>query len=253
MDVSDFDTLLTPTIWASFITGEPPEKHGVGFWWRASDNDFIDSIVHWVKYNVPLIKDFNPKLLEKLGNIAGLKDRTPNKKDLNDRGLSTIFDQASNPIALFIPSYNEPTEIRRRYREALNESVSAYERELWRVHRERVRAIFENINSEWDLFMVWLDIADQIGHIHDYESFKGRIKFMKTYFSLNNLVGQIKKALDEEVIFMIVSDHGTDLSPEGHHLDEAFFSINQEVAWEPNTILDYSPFVKGLLKELKER
>lgn len=249
VDVSDFP-LLTPTIWASFITGVSPEKHGIHSWWKATENEGLDSLLHKVKSKIPhqLRNKISVNLQNKIEKLPGITKRTPSKEDLQRKGLSTIFEYASSPIALFIPAYNEPTVIRNRYRQAIDKGVAAYENTLWKTHRQRVNAIFQNIDSNWDLFMVWLDIADQIAHTYVYNTPIGRIKFMSIYFHLNRLVKRIKEKLENNMLFMIVSDHGTDLSPGGHHSDHAFFSVNKEVEWKPESILDYAPFIKNVLK-----
>lgn len=246
LDVSSFKHILTPIIWASFITGKPPESHGIKSWWIFSSNSLIDSIFHWVRYNVPIIRRMSQGKLRRLTNLLGLDVACPQVRDLKRKGLSTIFDYASKPIVVDVPSYNESPDTRSRYSGAMDRGIEAYENEIWRVHKERVGRIMDALDAEWDLFMAWIDIADQMGHI----SFGNKLKMLKTYTRLDTLAQRIWQNLPNGTLFLIVSDHGMQLSINGYpeHSKRAFYSFNMDVEWRPQSILDYANFLRSLFE-----
>lgn len=248
VDVSNFKHLLTPIIWASFITGKLPECHGVTSWWTFSSNPQVDSMFHWVRYKVPIIRRMDQWKLRRLLNLFGLTVRTPGLNDLQRKGLKTFFDNASKPIVIGVPSYNERTSTRERYSRAMDKGIVLYEKEIWRVHYERVRRIMDKLNFKWDLFMAWVDLADQMGHLYIN---KNKLKMLKTYISLETLARRIKQNLSNDTLFLIVSDHGMELSPEGYpeHSNRAFYSFNIDLRWRPLSITDYANFIKGLLAQ----
>lgn len=249
LDVSNFKHLLTPIIWASFITGVPPEVHGIKSWWTVSSNSFFDSFFHWVRRKFPILQNMSQWKLRKLLKSIGLNVTPPQVNYLRRKGLLTIFDYASNPIIIDVPSYNESPETRARYSYAMDGGVEAYEEELWKVHEERVRRIMNVLNSKWDLLMAWIDIGDQMGHIY----FDNRLKMLKAYTRLDTLAQRIKRKLKNDILFLIVSDHGMELSSDGYpeHSNRAFYSFNKKIRWRPQSILDYSDFIKSLLNSDK--
>ena len=243
IDVSNMKTLLTPVIWASFITGEPPEVHGVTSWWSVSSKSSLNTFFHWVRYNIPFIKKVSQWRLREILRIFGMSIRPPQSSDLEKRGLKTIFDYASNPIVIDVPSYNESAEIRSRYSKAMDKGIKNYENVLWAVHKERVNRSMNNIKDDYDLFMAWIDIGDQMGHL--YRGLN-KMKMMKTYIILERFAMNIKKNLPEDTLFLIVSDHGMEINDSGGpvHSNRAFYSFNFNLGWKPNSIMDYANFIK---------
>lgn len=244
VDASQFKLLLTPIIWASFITGKPPESHGIKSWWTVSSNSRLDHLFHLFRRKVPIIREMSGWKLRRLLNFFGLNVRPPQVSDLRREGLVTIFDYASKPIVIDVPSYNERTDTRERYSKAMDGGLATYENELWRVHTERVRRIMDGLSNDWDLFMAWVDLADQMGHLW---MGRNRLKMLKTYISLETLAQRIKQNLPDNTLFLIASDHGMETSGI-QHSNRAFYSFNMHVGWRPQSIMDYANFIRSLLK-----
>jgi len=89
--VSKFKNVLTPIIWASFITGKTPNEHKIYSWWRFSKYDVLDKIAHRIRYNFPIIKNMSSAKIKRLLKIFGLNVRPPTRTDLK---CKTIFDYA---------------------------------------------------------------------------------------------------------------------------------------------------------------
>jgi predicted AlkP superfamily pyrophosphatase or phosphodiesterase len=218
----------TPVVWASFITGLPPEKHGIKSWWTYGKRlDYIRNLpyIRWIKSK--------RKFLMKIG----LKPRVPNRNDLNS---STIFDIIKPSIALSVPSYNSPTSLHLKLAEALMKGLKTFEIEILNVYEQAKRKTFLRLLEDWQLFMTCFYIADLMGHIHIA---KRPLRLRSVYQELNRLTHQIKQQLPPNVIFLIVSDHG--MKPEGdgtgNHTNHAFWSLNIETQWKPKNITDFYP------------
>ena len=216
----------TPIVWASFITGLPPQKHKIKtIWTYGKILDFIRRL--------PIIRDIKGK--RKLLYKIGLGPRVVSKRDLNAR---TIFDVVKPSIDVYVPTYSDNTELHRRLSKALLTSIKEYEKEIWEVHRLRERKVFENLHREWKLFMAYFDIADLMGHLH---LVKRPQKLMRVYKRLDMLTFKIKKQTPEDTVFIVVSDHGMKPEPDGtgNHSDHAFYSLNIETDWKPSDITDF--------------
>lgn len=251
VDVSDMKTLLTPIIWASFITGVPPSVHGIKSWWGVSSNSSLNSLFYWIRYNFPLIKNLSQWRLRKIASLFGVSVRPPQKNDLTKKGLQTIFDFAEKPVVIDVPSYNESADVRSRYSKAMDGGIKEYEKEIWTVHKERIAKIMHKLDTDFDLFMAWIDLGDQMGHLW---MGKNKAKMLKTYISLESLVQRIKEELSEDTLCLIVSDHGMESSSmkEPMHSNRAFFSFNIDVGWRPNSIMDYANFIKDIMSKKEE-
>lgn len=245
IDVSDFTHILTPIIWRSFITGLDPKEHGVYSWWRVSNNKYIDRIAHWIRYNLPIIKNISNYKLRRLLKVLGILKLT----DRSDISYPTIFDYAENPIALFIPSYNEEPWIREAYSKAMNTSVQAFDKVLWEIHKYRVSKLMKALRRDWDLLMAWFDLADWTGHIYMGRS---NIKMLKAYLELNRLASMVSRLINDKTLLMIVSDHGMMPGESGgEHSPRAYYSFNKDINWRPKKITDYFHFIKEILQQNK--
>ena len=241
INISGFQNLLTPVIWTSFITGKEPSEHGIFSWWRFSRYKWLDKIAHWVRYNMPIVRNMSSTKLKRTLRILGLKPHPPSRKDLK---VPTLFDLIKSSIALFVPGYNEEDWIRDFYSEAFERDIGEAEKAVWCVHEYRKRKLFEELerNKCWELFMVWFDLADWIGHLY---MGKSKLKIMKAYFELDRLAARVKKVAPEGTLFIIVSDHG--MEHEGHHSPRAFYSFNIDLGWRPKKITDYFNFILSVL------
>jgi len=219
----------TPIIWASFITGLPPEKHT------------IRSIFTYGKFwdlirNMPFIKSIKGK--RKIFWKIGLKPRVVDKRDL---GKETLFEEIAPSIAIDVPAYNEPSEVNLKLAEILTKNdLKQYVNAIWEVYKDRKRRVFEKIGENWKLFMAYFKIADLLGHVYIAKSLK---HLQKVYLTLDELTYELKTKIPDDVIFLIVSDHG--MKPEqdgtGTHSLHAFYSTNIETDWEPKDITDFYP------------
>jgi len=228
----------TPIIWASIITGRKPQEHGVKDWWVYGN--FLDRL----KY-LPIIRHIKGK--RKLLRKMGLKPRVVSRCDVRCR---TIFDVVKPSVAVYVPAYNDPTIFHERLSKVVAHGIDEYIREIWNVHEERKRAVFEALeeNREWKLFMAYFDIADLLGHVC---LVKRPLKLMKAYLELNKLAGKLQ-SLAPDSVFLIMTDHCMEPSDDGVtgvHAKHAFWSLNIDIEWEPK---DYTDYYHKILEWVRE-
>lgn len=223
----------SPKIWSSFLTGLPPDQHNVRSWWEY--HPLLEKIRHF-----PIIRHVPNKrrVLWKLG----IKGRIVKVKS------STLIDDFDESCVVWFPGYNDSTELHERLSKAFYKGLKEYEREIWRVHRERRERTFKMLRTKWKLFMTYFDLADLLGHIY----LPKRLYELKiAYLRLNKLVYRMKREIDrsidvdENYVFLIVSDHG--MREDGRHSDYAFYSLNFE---NPKIVIDDFTEFRELIKRL---
>lgn len=223
-------TPYTPIVWASFITGLPPRKHGIRQ--MITYGNFLNKL-----RNAPLIRNIKAK--RKILWKMGLKPRLVSKKDLSTK---TLFDLINPSIAIDIPAYNESTEYHYRLLRAFSkDGIVKYEKEVWNIFNERKAKLFREIIKPWKLFMVYFKITDLLGHLYVC---KNPSKLSLVYKEVNKLAKTLQHMVSTDTIFLIVSDHGVIPSADGvtgTHSDHAFWSLNMKISWKPKDIIDFYP------------
>lgn len=227
--------LSTPTIWTSFITGLPPEKHGVVGWkW---ENSILDRLKRWVvKIGLNRItfdkSIFLTQLVRKRikGNVPNIKGKIP-----------AIFDYAQNPVDVNVPCYSPDAyeEQRREVAYGLGNPIAEKQiaGEAWKVFREKRKKVLDALNKSWDLFMVHFFLPDIIQHLLWYR--ENKIK--RLYREMDNTARIIKKCVGENTFILFISDHG---QKRGLHTPNAFYSCNQRLNLHEPKITDFADIIK---------
>ena len=112
-DVSEFRSyhlssdIFTPAVWASFITGLPPDKHKIMAprRWKSQPLERLKQLS--VEVGLHKIKG-KGKLLK----LLGFKKVTHSRENYKKEHVTTIFDHAKHPIAISVPTYNEKESIK---------------------------------------------------------------------------------------------------------------------------------------------
>lgn len=251
-----FSTITTPTIWASFITGEPPEVHGI-----------VGRGMKWENVVLEMLTDLSVKVgLDRIKGKAEIFRTLGFKKtrgDLwyltpKDKGLKTIFDYAKNPVVVQVPAYNrfideELSDLLRRSFES-DEARALLEKSLWQDFekvREEALQLLEQKESS-NLFMFYWYQTDWFGHV-----WIGDVNMMwKVYARCDLLVEELKDAVGKETFVLVVSDHGMYHSGSnvhkwkfGEHTDYAFYSSNISLNLDNPLITDFKDIILDKLKE----
>jgi len=240
--VGGIDDPSTPIVWTSFITGEPPEVHGVDMpqMW---DNEFdgLRSFVRRHRGIHNILKRF--KVGYRVREATGVKPRFPSRENIK---VDTFFEVIKPSIALGVPVYNKNLEeiypigdvIRARQDP---EYLPVFEERVRGIFDEEVKILFDALEGEWRLLMIHFHITDLFGH-----AFWGTEKLATLYEEMDLLTKRVKARLREDDLVLIISDHG--MSKLGH-TKKGFYSFNVKIGLVEPDIKDFFNIVTGLLDE----
>ena len=240
--VGGIDDPSTPIVWTSFITGEPPEVHGVDMpqMW---DNEFdgLRSFVRRHRGIHNILKRF--KVGHKVREATGSRSSFPSRKNIK---VDTFFEVVKPSIALGVPVYNKNLEETYPIGDVMRarqdpEYLPVFEERVRGIFDEEVEALFDAIDGEWRLLMVHLHITDLFGH-----AFWGTEKVATLYEEMDLLTKRVKAKLREDDLVLIVSDHG--MSKLGH-TKKGFYSFNVKIGLVDPDIKDFFNIVTGLLAD----
>jgi len=240
--VGGIDDPSTPIVWTSFITGEPPEVHGVDMpqMW---DNEFdgLRSFVRRHRGVHNILKRF--KVGQKVREATGARSSFPSRKNIK---VDTFFEVVKPSVALGVPVYNKNLEeiypigdVMRARQDP--EYLPVFEERVRGIFDEEVETLFDAIDGEWRLLMVHLHITDLFGH-----AFWGTEKVATLYEEMDLLTKRVKARLREDDLVLIISDHG--MSKLGH-TKKGFYSFNVKIGLVDPDIKDFFNIVTGLLAD----
>lgn len=237
--------LLTPLLWATFITGTM--EHGINsFTVRRKP---IIKIGGGLLQKIGIPQDAQPRhFMRRVLLKIGLSTSSVDKRDLKTK---TIFDYAKNPITISIPAYNEWGAIHRlRLKYPFIKLLEKHDkREIqncietnWRIFYEKLKHTKEALDSlSWDLLMVHFLILDTLGHLY----WNKPAKIRDAYRFMNSTVGEILSKLKNHWV-LIVSDHGME---KGIHTNYAFYSSNIPLGLKNPKLTDFYDIIIQKLKE----
>lgn len=244
-DISDFETIFTPILWGSFLTGENLEP----YFREEEGSKFLQKVVQ-SPYRF-LKKNFSGKMavsikdyLGKLGLVDRVKGEVKSQNVTMDLNRKTIFDFADDSMGINIPSFNKKRSKETSMKDRIEGKISdsEFQEGVWSCFEKTEEELLENLDK--DLIMAWFGPADWIGHVY-----RGNIEVMEeTYSVLNRLAGTVKDRFDGLVL--IVSDHGMKrLGDYGDHTDMnyGFYSSSIEMGLENPKITDFYEIIKEVL------
>ena len=203
---------LSPRIWGTVITGVKPSDHKCLYWWSFGKLDLLRKALSFIKGK--------RRILERLGF----------KPKLSRVRHTTIFDIVRPSKAVLIPTYNDDPALHRMLEESFYRGIDDYIKTIWKVHRIREEKMWRALEDEWNLFAVYFDLVDLLSHVCWT---KRRVEVIKAYLEICRIVNKVKEKLgDERYLFLIISDHGFEKSPDGIggiHSRWAFWSMNLDI------------------------
>ena len=243
----------TSELFASFITGETFEKHGVKSLKKWS-NPRIDSFENKVDGNwfFDKFKGIRQVISESINGLSARKTKYREE----DLLCESIFEELEDSRAMFVPSYNpsifwsiggglEPL----KHGYSLEEAADHWDT---REHSYRRQELFEELDNEFvesrSFLMCHFHRSDLFQHLYGDKRIGmfDKDKLRKMYEEIDELALEIKNKAEESdydrIIFM--SDHG--LPDEKQHNKNAFYSCNKELFGneEPHITDFYSKFLE---------
>jgi hypothetical protein len=217
-------TVVTTELFASFITGETWESHGV-IGLGKHKSDYLDKIEKLNKYR------FFRKLTgfrQQVYSLLPLIDSDKTSVTRKDLKATTIFEEIENSKAIDIPAYSIGYNL--DFMDTIKEhGIEAAMEDLERFTTWKTSELFDEMESNFDLLMVHFHKPD---HVHHWFWEVGKMdKVEETYHEMEDLAAEIKQKAHKEgfdtVIFM--SDHGLPDVENGGHNKNAFYSCNHEL------------------------
>ncbi|MFB6204078.1 MAG: alkaline phosphatase family protein [Candidatus Nanohaloarchaea archaeon] len=220
LDTEDIK-LSTPMLWASMITGERPERHG------------IDTMLTFRGEKVRKIDRYVLKFFQ-MFNRSGMHFRkmlyyylfessifVPDRDFLK---VDSIFEKVADSKALDIPGYSEypyiagKSYVTKAHRKRPPVSKERVLRDMEAEHLYRKKQLLENI-GEHKLVMQHLHYPDW----HQHLFFNNDEKDRELYQEMDDFAGKLLEEVDDETLVVFASDHGLE---GGGHRDQAFYSVN---------------------------
>jgi len=235
-DLCDFNEIITPPIWASFLTGLPPEKHGIQemYKWESSLLQRLNETSVEMKWLKRITK--SPKLKH-----LGFRKTYPMIKD---KGIKTIFDYVSRSVALDIPTYNRSLD---RYlanlRKAALKNPRAFGEKFekcvyYKFFAEKNKFMETFRKNDWTLIMGYTLMPDYLGH--NYR--RNLTKMWEAYAILDDFVGDVRASAEKDVHILVISDHGMKLLGKtiyGDHSVYGFYSSDKMLGLNNPKITDF--------------
>jgi len=238
--VGGIDDPSTPIVWTSFITGEPPEIHGVDMpvMWD-NELDGLRSFVRRHRGIHNILKRF--KVGHRVREAVGARLSFPSRKNIR---VDTFFEVVEPSVALGVPVYNKNLEeiypigdVMRARQDP--EYLPVFEERVRGIFDEEVETLFDALGRDWRLLMIHFHITDLFGH-----AFWGTEKLATLYEEMDLLTKRVKARLREDDLVLIISDHG--MSRLGH-TKKGFYSFNVKIGLVDPDIKDFFNIVTGLL------
>ncbi len=241
----EIELLSTPALWATIITGQLPEKHGIRSGWYVGKykHPFISKIRLLIK-KMNMDKEvhkmlMSSKILNKVLTKVIQKRRIKQEFKLN---CPTIFDFCKS-IHIGVPSYDELPEL--AY-DIVKKQFEVFDGEMSKLSWEKLvrlrfekskKAMFKRINENWDLFMVYFAVLDHIQHVYFND-----LEYIKKYYKeVEELVKKVKKRLPKNTLVLILSDHGM---KRGIHARYAFYSSNVKLGLKRPKLTDFYKLIE---------
>ena len=231
-DLSDFEVIVTPPIWASMLTGKKIPEIEKPFIKRQK---FIAKKGNITRVKTPWSVKLGAKILplsirKRIGD-AMTPDPFKETYDylLRTKRYRTIFDYFEKSWTNGIPSYGRNVsnpDVKSAMYEAVKGNLKPLLEYAMRTYKDDRKELFEALERDYELIFWYTPFLDEISHF----LIRKKLKLMNIYFNINNLVKEVKKELDENDVLYIISDHGMEPIPGdprgGDHSDHGFFSSN---------------------------
>ncbi len=224
IDLEDLP-LMTPPLWASMITGEMPEVHGIDTM-LTFRGEKVRKIDRYVLGFFNLFGMSGMHLRKML--YYYLFDSSIFVPDRDFMEVDSIFEKVADSVALDVPGYSEypyiagKSFVAKTHRKHPPVSKERVLRDAEAEHGYRKKQLFDNI-GEHKLVMQHFHYPDW----HQHLFFNDEEKDRELYEKMDELAGEILERVDDDTLVVFCSDHG--IGEMGGHRDQAFYSTNADI------------------------
>jgi len=246
IDVSMFKDLITPIVWGSFISGLPPEKHGLD----------INAVQHWHSFVIDKLRYLSIKMkLDQIKNKGRILERLGFERkfvydemmaQFKNRKIKTFFDIVPKAKAFSVPPYQKwiERETQQLFSQAMQKNkIKPFEQRVWNIFEQKRNECIKIIQEgNWNLFMAHFMFTDLLAHFY-----VGNLtKMFGIYLKAEELVEDVKKIIGDETLLLVVSDHGMKTFGKGiygDHSDHGFYSSNVQLNLVNPKVTDFFDLV----------
>ena len=215
----------SPTVWASFLAGKLVEKH-----FGSKKLRFLSKVRSYIPISLSIAKKMTKS------------PRTfPSKLEYD-----TLFSKIENSKAINVPYINNDNEHLKisfmlthedfSLDDVIDAALDLFMKQSSDIEKEIKSSIGNNF------VFAYLGFPDTIQHL----CFSSRMHIIRDfYFSLNSMVHNIRRVVENDCYFFIMSDHGFNYE-EGTHSLHGFFSSNKKLTSCPQSIYELHDILKKL-------
>lgn len=240
---------ISSVSWTSFMTGRNPGKHGIYGFADIEPENYQIYFPNYCNVAGKTLWDVLGKH-EKRSVVVNMPSTYPAQK-LNGVMVSGFvspnFEKAFYPSSLAVKFKEKGYRIDIDLEKAL-ESRDFLIEDILETHNSREQAILSLMaNGEWDLFIGVITETDRLHHflwaqMENGDAYYGEA-FIKYYQRVDGFIGKVQERIDDNTLFIIVSDHGFCKVKKqvylNHWLQQAgYLSFKNE---EPQFIMDIDP------------
>lgn len=233
---SAVNKVVTSELFASFLTGEHADVHGVSGLrrWPATRKG---RLLAWTDTYLP------GPVHGGIRRILNGQQRTYYRADLTNE---TFLDHVDDARTIRFPSYDKQTLHDRIWTglSLYDDAELCNDDSLAEFHYRR-HELFRNLQYPFEVLLCHFIRSDTIQHIHEEEA-KDSPEVLKPYYAMfDDLAGEIIEAAEEYDYVFFLSDHGL---PEGdEHNENAFYSVNEPLGLDEPRLTDFHDLFLELL------
>jgi len=215
--------ILTPELFASFITGETHQAHGVKKFSRQADPT-LEKIDVFFEETLGTLKGSG--IIKKI--VSGATGRRELKRPFNkhDLNIETIFEKVPDSRTVQIPSYDRILflSFANHFRKfGMEETLRFTDME----QDEREDELFTILEGNHNLVMAHFHIVDAYQDLYFKFLDKDDKNLDDLYYEIDELASEIIEEATEYDCIIFMSDHGMPKSDE--HNTNAFYSCNMRL------------------------
>jgi predicted AlkP superfamily pyrophosphatase or phosphodiesterase len=240
--------LHTEVLWPTIITGLAPDEHGLT---RTSAREWENPVLEYAAtYSTKIIPErvLLPigRQIQKLG--FGRESNT-GAEYYAEQGIETIFTGVSS-VDIDIPGYSDRSgtdEIRELMGHSAYEPTDEelFRRKCREEFKSKRVALFDALDTDVELVACYFQTLDNLQHVY----WTDREFIEQWYRRFDDLVGEVRDALEEEDEIIIMSDHGMQRGADGkgEHSDHGYCAST--VPLEMESLLDLPTALDGLFSQ----
>jgi len=239
---TDITEIKTGELFASFITGETADVHGVtGV--KGWNSPVMDTVEALVPKREPFYS-WAAKVKDGIKAVGGFDRETFSRENLES---DTLFEEIPDSRSLNVPAYDVNAGI-----EAFSFVLDRYgvehaAREAEKEFRQRKQELLSELGQGPRPFlMAHVHYLDFMNHLYG-EPVLEKDVLREKYETVDRFAADILAAAEGYDVVIFMSDHG--LPTETAHNEQAFYSCNQELGLDTPHITDFYAVIMELVGE----